>query len=176
MLRSAQFWLELHGTFGQRAAALWLLFGCILTLAMVSFALRRYGLSGAVRRCALDLQLDWRNLAEGPPDHQLIFAQRWGFWYVILGSVNMLVLSLSAACSDRDPHPIYIELVIIVFVLAALSPVAMYVDGRVDTRRFRHLAEDHPLLARLLSHRGSGLKPLPSSHRRRCKRLFCVLR
>jgi hypothetical protein len=31
-------------------------------------------------------------------------------------------------------------------------------------------------LARLLSHRGLGLKPLPSSYRRRCKRLFCVLR
>jgi hypothetical protein len=88
----------------------------------------------------------------------------------------MLVLSLSAACSDRDPHPICIELVIIVFVLAVLSPVAMYVDTRVDARRFSHLVDHHPLLARLLSHRGLGLKPLPSSYRRRCKRLFCVLR
>jgi hypothetical protein len=137
-LRSAHFWLELHGTFGQRAAALWLLFG-----AMVSFALWRYGLSGAVRRCALDLQLDWRNLTEGPPDHQLVFAQRWGFWYLILGSVNNLVISLSAACGDRS-NPISIELVIFVFVLAALSPVAMYVDARADAGRSATLPKTTP--------------------------------
>lgn len=176
MLRSAHLWFQLHGTFGQRVAAFWLLFDCVLTFAMVSLALRRHGLSGVIRRCALDLQLDWRNLTKGSPDHQLVFAQRWGFWYLVLGSVNMLVISLSAAHSDRAPRPICIELIIIVFALAALSPVAMYVDARIDAKRFSHLADAHPVLARLLAHRGLGLRPPPSTYRRSCKRLFCVLR
>src|SRR5512137_2781176 len=103
MLCSALFWLDLHGTFGQRIATLWLLFGCILMLAMVSFALWRYGPKGAVRRCAIDVQLDWRNFAEAPSDGQLAFAQRWAFWYLILGSVNMLVISLCTTHTHRDP-------------------------------------------------------------------------
>jgi hypothetical protein len=66
-----------------------------------------------------------------------------GLWYLILGSVNNLVISLSAACGDRS-NRISIELVIFVFVLAALSPVAMYVDARADAGRSATLPKTTP--------------------------------
>jgi hypothetical protein len=39
---------------------------------------------------------------------------------------------------------------ITVFVLALFSPVAMYVDARVEAGHLNHLAAEHPLLVRLL--------------------------
>jgi hypothetical protein len=178
MLRHAQLWRELlQGTFRERVVALWLLWGCVLALAMVSSALWHHGFRGFFRRCALDLQYDWSRLMQRRLDHDLDYAQRWSMWFLSLGSVNLLIVALGAAArGDQDPNPILMWVAITVFVLALLSPVAMYVDARVEAGRLNHLAQEHPLLARLLWYKSLGWRRPSVSYTRRCRRFFCILR
>ena len=48
--------------------------------------------------------------------------------------------------------------------------------NRVDGRRYSHIVECHPLLARLVWEPELGPKPLGGIYRRRCERWFCFLR
>jgi len=176
MLDFGQILVLSHENFRHRITTLWLLVGGILALVMLSSAIRRDGLRGFVRRCAFDLQHDWRDLIERPSDHQLSFAQRWCFWYLELGAVNMFVLSLDVAYREQDPNHICIQLAIFLYVLALFSLVGMYVDARLDAERFNHLRKGHPLLARMFCYKGLGPEPQMVSYRRECKRVFCILR
>lgn len=48
--------------------------------------------------------------------------------------------------------------------------------NRVDGRRYAHIVEGHPLLARLVWEAELGPKPLGGIYRRSCERWFCFLR
>lgn len=178
MSRVPQVWLGLlQGGFSNRVAALWLLWGGALAFTMVSLGLRRHGLRGLLRRCALDFWHDWSSLVGRRLDHDFDYAQRWVIWYVVLASTNVLIGALSsAAYGDRDPSSILIWLATLIFVLALFSPFAMYVDARVEAGQLNHIAEGHPMLARLFRYKSPGSIAISPSHRRRCRRLFCILR
>ena len=49
----------------------------------------------------------------------------------------------------------------------------LHFANRVDGRRYSHIVEYHPLLARLVWEPELGPKPLGGIYRRRCERWFC---
>jgi hypothetical protein len=54
--------------------------------------------------------------------------------------------------------------------------VFLHFANRVDRRRYGHIAECHPLLARLVWEPELGPKPLGGIYRRRCHRWLCLFR
>ena len=52
----------------------------------------------------------------------------------------------------------------------------LHFANRVDVRRYSHIVEYHPLLARLVWEPELGPKPLGGIYGRRCARWFCLLR
>jgi hypothetical protein len=108
--------------------------------------------------------------------------QRAALMFFGAGAVVFFVIAVGALLpsrfADRGLGFWVLEALILPLGIAmsTLPFVFLRFANRVDRRRYGHIVECHPLLARLVWERELGPKPLGGIYGRRCPRWFCLSR
>jgi hypothetical protein len=108
--------------------------------------------------------------------------QRAALMFFGLGGVMFILMAVAALLpsrfADHGAGFWILEALILPTGIAmfTLPFLFLHVANRVDVRRYRHVVEYHPLLARLVWEPQLGPKPLGGIYRRRCECWFCLFR
>ena len=104
----------------------------------------------------------------------LLFFGLSGLMFFIMATGALL----PSRFADHSPGFWILEALILPTGIAAFTVpfVFLHFANRVDVRRYSHIVEYHPLLARLVWEPALGPKPLGGTYGRRCARWFCFLR
>ena len=108
--------------------------------------------------------------------------QRAALMFFGLGGIMFFIMAIGALLpsrfADHSPGFWILEALILPTGIAAftLPFVFLRFANRVDGRRYSHIVECHPLLARLVWEPELGPKPLGGIYHRRCSRWLCLFR
>jgi hypothetical protein len=108
--------------------------------------------------------------------------QRAALMFFGLGGIVFFIIAFGALLpsrfADYGPGFWILEALILPTGIAmfTLPFVFLHFANRVDSRRYGHIVECHPLLARLVWEPELGPKPLGGIYHRRCERWFCLFR
>ena len=108
--------------------------------------------------------------------------QRGSLMFFGLAGMAFFLMAVAALLPSRfADHGVgfwILEALILPTAIAAFTVPFLFLRfaNRVDGRRYGHIVECHPLLARLVWEPELGPKPLGAIYRWRCVRWFCFLR